>query len=93
MKKKYAQIIPEKHSACKQTFEIKTVQVDPRVLTVNPYPVEYCPRCNVYSMGGFETSNPEKMGNHITAIQVKANLSSHESAYNIPFLRNNGYMD
>jgi len=56
----------------------KRVPVDPKILSLNPYPTLYCPKWNLYiwdpTTGPFlETTTPIKMGNHITEIQKRNN--------------------
>ena len=79
--------LPSYHS-CGREFEEKLVPVDERVLSLNPYSVNYCSECDIYVYNRFESIDPVKMGEHITALQIETNLKTNNSPYSMVFLDN-----
>ena len=86
----FFQILPQHHRFCGTKLEERTVPVDPRVLTLNPYPIPYCPKCKMYVYGNAESANPEKVGELITRAQEQTNLKSHNSKFNSEYLKKLG---
>ena len=78
--------LPSYHS-CGEKLEEKCVPVDERVLSLNPYPVSYCSGCDVYIFNEFESGNPEKIGEHVAALQIETNLRKNDSPYSMAFLK------
>ena len=77
---------PSHHAACNTKLEQRTVLVDRRVLNINPYPVEYCPKCELYICRGAESKDPEKLGELITITQEQQNKESHGSRFSKEYL-------
>jgi len=62
-------------------MERRGVPVNPRVLTLNPYPASYCPSCDVYTFGDFESRSSKDVGDKITILQANTNLSNTGSPF------------
>ncbi|MDD5191622.1 MAG: hypothetical protein PHH54_02130 [Candidatus Nanoarchaeia archaeon] len=81
------QTLPSYHKVCSTKLEERTVPVDGRVLSLNPYPVKYCPECKVYIFGNAESKNPERIGKLITLAQEQTNLKTNGSKFRVDYLQ------
>ncbi|MFH1238120.1 MAG: hypothetical protein ABIH79_02440 [archaeon] len=78
------QRLPSVHS-CNTVLEERKIQVDGRILNLNPYPVDYCPKCNIYKYNDIESMNPRFVGRYITRLQEETNQLTNKSMFNIKF--------
>jgi hypothetical protein len=84
----YLRILPSKHS-CGTIYEERAVPVDEKVLSLNPYPVNYCPKCGVHVFGNpeireqLEFDDPVQAGGYVTFLQMRTNLQGDKVPYSI----------
>ncbi|MCK5624397.1 hypothetical protein KAI04_00980 [Candidatus Pacearchaeota archaeon] len=78
--------IPKKHQ-CGKILEEKTIPINPKILTLNPYPINYCSKCNVYVLNEkYQSKDPEIIGDIITEAQAQQNLKINKSIYHASHL-------
>jgi len=76
-------ILPSKHR-CGSAYEKREVPVDGSVLSLNPYPIDYCPNCKVYVFGNSERGeqrefeDPLKAGRYVTSLQTRTNRENEQ---------------
>ena len=81
------QYLPSYHF-CNTVFEERKISVDERILSLNLYPVDYCPKCNVYRYNQVESMNPQVVGDYIARLQEETNQLMNNSRFNVGFLSN-----
>jgi len=62
-------VLPSYHS-CGMELVKRKIKVIPEIL-MNPYPVDYCPNCEIYKFNEIESKNPNDIAKHVEGLQLK----------------------